>query len=197
MTENDPPTTPSQSAVGPTPTRWQRMRTATASRAPRGRAGTVLVGVGGFVLGLIVAGALLLATPLGGGHGGDGPRADRLASQGADGGPGRGGPDGGPGRGGPGHGGPGRGGPEGGPGRGAGAAGGPVIKVQPGGTVIVQPGATVTQPGAQAPAVPGAPAAPAPGAPAPAAPAVPNGQAPVAPAPVAPAPAAPAPAPAG
>ena len=176
MTENDPPTTPSPSAVGPTPTRWQRVRAA-SSRRPTGRAGTVLVGVGGFVLGLVVAGAILLATPFGGGHGGDGPRGDRLTSQGADGGPGRGGPDGGPGRGGPGQG---RGGPDGGPGRGgAGAAGGPVIQVQPGGTVIVQPGATVTQPGALP--VPGAPA-------------VPNGQAPVAPAPAVPAP---APAPAG
>ena len=190
MTENDLPTTPSQSAVGPTPTRWQRMRTA-SSRRPQGRAATVLVGVGGFVLGLVVAGLVLLAVPFGGGHGGDGPRGDRLTSQGPDGGPGRGGPDGGPGRGGPGQG---RGGPDG-PGRGgAGAAGGPVIQVQPGGTVIVQPGATVTQPGAQAPVAPVVPAVPngqAPVAPAPAvpAPAVPNGQAPVAPAPAAPAPA--------
>ena len=184
MTENDPPTTPSPSAAGPTPTRWQRVRAA-SSRRPTGRAGTVLVGVGGFVLGLIVAGAILLATGLGGGHGGDGPRGDRLTSQGADGGPGRGGPDGGPGRGGPGQG---RGGPDGGPGRGGAGAGGPVIQVQPGGTVIVQPGASVTQP--DAPVVPNGQA---PVAPAPVAPAVP---APVAPAPAVPAPAVPAPAPA-
>jgi hypothetical protein len=190
MTENDPPTTPSQSTVGPTPTRWQRVRGAASSRRPSGRAGTVLVGVGGFVLGLIVAGVLLLATPLGGGHGGDGPRGDRTTSQGADGGPGRGGRDGGPGRGGPGQGGPGRGGADGGQGRGGAAAGGPVIQVQPGGTVIVQPGATVTQPGAQAPV------APVPGAQVPAAPA-PGAQVPAVPAPGAPAPAVPAPAPAG
>jgi hypothetical protein len=164
MSENDPPTTPSTSepaatevsGPGPGPgTRWSRFRGAAASRRPQGRAGTILVGVAGFVLGLVVAGIVVLATVGGGpgGHGGHGP--GRVAAQGPDGGPG----GDGPGRGGA-HGSPGRGGPDGAQGRGAAGSGGPVIQVQPGGTVIVQPGATVQQ---QA-----TPAAPAPAAPAPA-----------------------------
>lgn len=184
MSENDPPTTPSTPTSEPAATevsgsgsRWSRFRGAAASRRPQGRAGTVLVGVAGFVLGLVVAGIVVLATVGGGpgGHGGHGP--GRVAAQGPDGGPGGSGPGGsGPGRGGA-HGSPGRGGPDGVQGRGAAGSGGPVIQVQPGGTVIVQPGATVQQqatPGAvPAPGAPAAPAPAAPAAPAPAAPAAP------------------------
>ena len=70
MSENEPPTTPATPVAhdGPPTTarsgsRWDRVR-------PRGRTATVLVGVGGFVLGLLVAGGLLLASP--GGPGGPG-----------------------------------------------------------------------------------------------------------------------------